>query len=219
MPKKLYPQLQGLKGKEYAKAYNRLTREIQEWRSKELHNALPSDARLIPDYPTYYATPNGEIWRDTTLEPTAIKHGKNRVVKIKDRYNPSCGYHQVQLYQNGKRKLCYVHRLVLLAFKGYPDQPGMECHHIDINTSNNCISNLEWVTRLENMRYVSYERRSVSKKKYGTGRKFSDSKWGSFRKQITDLVDAGLGNKAISEKLGVPVSTVQFHKKMYKRYS
>jgi len=223
MPKIKYPQLAGLQKtdrKAYAKAYNRLTKEnIQEWRVKECYNNLPSDAREIPDYPTYYATPNGEIWRDTTLDPNAIKSGKNRIVKIKDRHNPSCNYYQVQLYKDGKRKLCYVHRLVLLAIEGYPEKSDMECHHIDADTSNNCITNLEWVTREQNIRYVPREKRMVSKKKYGSGRQFSETKWSEYRKLITNLADTGLGPKAISEELNIPLQVAQYHKRMYKKYS
>jgi len=51
---------------------------------------------------------------------------------------------------NKKGKKLYVHRAVLLAFKGYPDT-NQETRHLDGNPKNNDISNLKWGTRLENM--------------------------------------------------------------------
>lgn len=44
----------------------------------------------------------------------------------------------------------YVHRLVLLSYVWYSK---MEVNHIDCNRSNNHISNLEYVTKSENMKH------------------------------------------------------------------
>jgi hypothetical protein len=59
------------------------------------------------------------------------------------------GYHQVCIYENKKRKMYQVHRLVLTLFKGECPN-GYECDHIDRNPLNNCIDNLRWVTHSEN---------------------------------------------------------------------
>jgi hypothetical protein len=70
------------------------------------------------------------------------------------------GYHQVQLCENGKYKIYYIHRLVLLLFKGEcPD--GHECDHIDRNPLNNHIDNLRWVTYHENMMNRSVTRTDI----------------------------------------------------------
>jgi len=112
---------------------------------KTFYKSLPQDAKPIPDYPTYYATPDGKIWRDH----------KNRVAEILPHKRRST-YYQVQPFVNNKRVVRYVHRLVLSAFKGKcPD--GYECHHKDHNPSNNHISNLQWTTVFKN--------RSVYKRK------------------------------------------------------
>jgi hypothetical protein len=77
----------------YYKEWRKLNKEkfpiADQWRVKEKHDSLPVDAREIPGYPTYYATPNGEIWRDTLNEEERVKNGKEKIVKLKDRYNPS----------------------------------------------------------------------------------------------------------------------------------
>ncbi len=59
------------------------------------------------------------------------------------------GYCQIRLCKNGKHKKFYVHRLVLMAFRG---PPGLreEAAHLDGNARNNHIENLAWVSRREN---------------------------------------------------------------------
>lgn len=73
---------------------------------------------------------------------------KEKILKLM--YNRG-GYAQVDLQRGGKdcRKMCRVHRLVADAFlskiKGKND-----VNHIDGNKRNNCVDNLEWMTRSEN---------------------------------------------------------------------
>lgn len=59
------------------------------------------------------------------------------------------GYLSVHLSKKGITKNLLIHRLVALAFIPNPeDKP--EVNHIDGNKKNNCVSNLEWVTKSEN---------------------------------------------------------------------
>ena len=63
------------------------------------------------------------------------------------------GYLQVPLSNNGYRKHMAVHRLVALAFLQNPeDKP--EVNHKDRNRANPRLSNLEWVTRAENLKHA-----------------------------------------------------------------
>lgn len=62
------------------------------------------------------------------------------------------GYEGVVLYKNGIGKRHTVHRLVANAFINNPDNK-KEINHIDGNKLNNCVSNLEWCTRSENMKH------------------------------------------------------------------
>lgn len=60
------------------------------------------------------------------------------------------GYLQVNLFKNGKQKCKRIHRLVAEAF--IPNPNGFkEVNHIDGNKENNCVSNLEWCTRAQNL--------------------------------------------------------------------
>jgi len=170
------------------KQYQRLA--MKEWREKNpyqvkdewrklddyTYDELPSDVIPVPDFPTYYVRPNGEVWRDTRNTPSAIKNGKERVLKLRPTYTAKNGYWIIQPYQNGKRKAIYLHRFILTAFKGAAPKSNMECHHIDHNTSNNAISNLMWVTRQENVDYVPHHHRTKPKKKLTEGRQISKSK-------------------------------------------
>lgn len=62
-------------------------------------------------------------------------------------------YLAVSYMENGKQKHEYVHRLVASAFIPNPHNKP-EVNHKDGNKSNNDISNLEWVTRKENVHHA-----------------------------------------------------------------
>ena len=71
----------------------------------------------------------------------------NRQLKI----DTSSGYSRVILQNNGKKERFLVHRLVAIHFiDGYFD--GAVVNHIDGNKNNNHYTNLEYVTRSENIK-------------------------------------------------------------------
>ena len=74
-----------------------------------------------------------------------------RVLKPSDNGN---GYKYITVKKNGKQTHIYVHRLVAEAFleKG-PDDT--EVNHIDYDKGNNRVDNLEWCTRVGNMRHAA----------------------------------------------------------------
>ena len=63
------------------------------------------------------------------------------------------GYHIVSLSLNGKKYTRKIHRLVALAFIPNPENKS-EVNHKDGDKWNNDVSNLEWVTPLENTRHA-----------------------------------------------------------------
>lgn len=63
------------------------------------------------------------------------------------------GYLRITLYKNDKRKIFSAHKIVALIFLPNPENKP-EVNHIDGKKDNNCVDNLEWVTRKENMKHA-----------------------------------------------------------------
>ena len=74
------------------------------------------------------------------------RSGKPRLLKPCKSTNE---YLQVNLYKNGKSKMCKIHRLVAETFISNPDNLP-EVNHKDEDKTNNSVYNLEWVTAKEN---------------------------------------------------------------------
>lgn len=91
------------------------------------------------------------------------------------------GYKIVGLRKAGRRKNCYIHRLVALAFIPNPNNLKY-INHIDYDRENNKVSNLEWCTQKENVNY-SRERMSKPRKvAYSkTGHKYIYLRNGKYR--------------------------------------
>ena len=103
---------------------------------------------MFRDYSNYDVLPDGRIWskkRNKFLKP----------VKNRD------GYQLVFLYDNeGKRHNESVHKITFFAVNGLWEYPeGMQLNHIDENKENNHISNLELVTRKQNINWGTRNKR------------------------------------------------------------
>ena len=55
---------------------------------------------------------------------------------------------------DGKKKRCYAHRLVAIAYIPNDDPNKTEVNHKDGNKLNNCVDNLEWVSAKENAQHA-----------------------------------------------------------------
>lgn len=107
-----------------------------------------------------------EIWKDVTINPNYMVSNLGRV-KAKAREVPcksgmrmkkerilsqtdNHGYLHVGFLVNGKLKNPLVHRLVLAAFRGDRPYPEWEVDHINGDTHDNRLENLEYVSSSEN---------------------------------------------------------------------
>ncbi len=95
----------------------------------------------IEDYENYQISNYGTV--------KSLKYGKERILKLaKDKG----GYLTVDLFKQGKHKMCKVHRLVAQAFIPNPNNY-LEVNHKDENPANNRANNLEWCDRKYNINF------------------------------------------------------------------
>lgn len=69
--------------------------------------------------------------------------------------NHSSGYLKVGLWKDGTHHNRYIHHLVFEAFVGKRD-PKLELNHIDEDSQNNCLDNLEEVTPIANKHHGTH---------------------------------------------------------------
>lgn len=116
------------------------------------------------------------------------------------------GYIKVNLYSLNYHKYKYflLHRLVAQTFIPNPENKP-EVNHKDGNKLNNCVDNLEWVTRKENVNHsiktglapqciVGYEKRGYKVSQYDMNDNFIKT-WRSLR-EIESVLGYGHGNIA-----------------------
>lgn len=101
-----------------------------------------SGAKELIDAPGYFIFPTGSLWSEKS---------KKFLKSTKGGYQGK--YRKYALYVNKKYKLKYVHRLVMEYFGPLCPIDKVEVNHIDGDTSNNHLENLEWVTSSENTRH------------------------------------------------------------------
>ena len=104
----------------------------------------------------------------------------NKVVKgkILNESFGANGYQKVSLAHYGEMKTYLVHRLVAKAFLG--DFSHLQVNHKDMNTRNNYVSNLEWVTQAENNQHKWNNSKKKSSKYNGVSFKKKLNKWQAY---------------------------------------
>jgi len=94
---------------------------------------------VLKDFPNYSITKDG-----------VVKNNKREsILGVYD----SMGYPSVNLSKNGKHCSVRLHRLIAETFIDNPESKP-QVNHKDGNKLNYSISNLEWVTRSENVRHA-----------------------------------------------------------------
>lgn len=93
-------------------------------------------------YPNYFVNEQGNVFSN--------KSGGIKKLKTD---NHSREYVKVTIYNNGKQKTMYVHRLVAQTFIPNPDSKP-EINHINGIKSDNRVENLEWSTPKENTKHA-----------------------------------------------------------------
>ena len=135
------------------------------------------------DRPTEVPVLDGEEWREVHGGAAVSSLGRFRSTRgIVSTPTPiRNGYVHVMIQQ----KTYWMHRLVAQAFNLPRREDQLQVNHKDRNPSNNCVTNLEWVSVAENMQHsyaTNAERRSSGPKqsKPTLGRRVGDSEWMRF---------------------------------------
>ena len=97
----------------------------------------------INGYDHYFITEDGTMFSTKKGEPTELKSQKASQSKKK--------YLQIRLYHEGVYKFHYIHRLMWETYVG-PIPEDKQIDHIDGDTMNNRISNLQLVTARQNVK-------------------------------------------------------------------
>lgn len=128
-------------------------REVENLKTQHKSN-IPIEWEQAEGFSKYLISTDGQVY--------SIERDK-----IISQYDNGCGYLQVVIRNdNGEAKSMRVHRLVYMAHKGEIPK-GLEINHKDECKTNNCIDNLELVTRAENNNYGTHNQRiSKSMKRY-----------------------------------------------------
>ena len=109
------------------------------------------NACQVNDYPDYYITNHGRLY--STKQKKFISHENKKNHYIQATLLPP------KSNRTAVKRNAYVHELVLEHFLSNKPSDEFECDHIDGDTKNNNINNLQWLNHRDNL----LKRRSYTK--------------------------------------------------------
>jgi hypothetical protein len=136
----------------------------------------------VPGYEKYYKVSNyGKVIAKSRVR----NHWKGgKAISKEKAMSPALnsrgkGYYQVNLKNDNGQKCFFIHQLVMLSFVG--ESNGKVIDHINMNTKDNRLCNLEYVTQKENMvRAYTLNRGNYSSKYVGVSFEKRYNKWHSY---------------------------------------
>jgi hypothetical protein len=132
------------------------------------------DLRHVQNFPSYAVSRGGVVIR--VLNKTGSFKGK--VLRQYENQPPTDRHLYVRLSENGRVLKRYVHHLVAETFIG-PRPDGGEVNHKDTNPTHNAVSNLEYVTRANNVQHYlrSTKRAKLAAEQSANGWTTPKSQW------------------------------------------
>jgi hypothetical protein len=138
----------------------------------------------------------------------ASPQGKTYIGKILKPRIGKTGYYQARLHKNGVTKFLYTSRLVAEAFIPNPDNKP-DVNHKNGIKSDNSATNLEWVTKSENMQHaIKNGLWNAARGEHTGSNKLTESEVLEIRR----LAKQGISQYVLSAKFGVAPSTIFFIK-------
>lgn len=139
--------------------------------------------------------------RVSTTKKGVVKHTKGKNLSLTVKSNK---YLSVMFSVNSKVKRFHVHRLSATAFIPNPENKP-DVNHKDTNKQNNNILNLEWCTKLENMKHAS-ENGLTTQGEKSISAKLTSEKVLAIRRLY--LINPNFNKTEIAKKLNIADSTV-----------
>ena len=144
--------------------------------------------RQFQSNPDYYVDSKGNIYNSKLqlMRKSYYPHGYQKATVIKPKGT-----------SGGKYKNYQVHRLVALHF--LPGDSSLDINHKDGNKANNDVSNLEWVTKSQNIRHALDTGLSPERGESHHAAKFSED----LINQVREDLDKGMRVKDVVKKYGI----------------
>lgn len=168
------------------------------------------DDLLWKDIPTlegfYQAHPDGYV-------RSLPRHGKGYRILKGGKSGKERKYISFTLSINGLCITKKLHYLIAVTFIPNPNNKS-QINHIDGDTFNNCITNLEWVTNLENQQHAhrnglynkAYE--SLKERNIGNNYSFYKTKYYNFINYILDIRELNVSCKYMSKKYSLSLGNL-----------
>lgn len=148
--------------------------------------------KLVPGYANRYeASDRGRVRRISGqgASPNAPRYLKTFTCKL--------GYVRIPLVMDGRIHKPGLHVIIAKTFLG-PCPENHEVNHIDLNKMNNHVSNLEYVTKMENQRHA---RRNREWKKDYSRRRLTPA-------QVADIRASNLPQRTLGARYGISGSAI-----------
>lgn len=149
-----------------------------------------------------------EIWVSVNLKPFQDKYEVSNLGVVRQKRSKYIlksnidgrGYSVILLYLPNIKRLCKIHRLLMLSFRNVSNSEELYVNHIDGNKLNNHLDNLEWCTAQENIRHAF----EIGLFKSRLGSNNGNSKFTSIElSEFVDLYNQGLSTYDIGDLYGV----------------
>lgn len=186
---------------------NKLKGNINKIENKA--NKVNEDTEVWKDYPKfdrYKVSNQGRIIRKFYRSPS----GRKNKEKILTNIDQNDGYFRVGIKkrEEGSNTTYLVHRMVAETFLENKEDKEF-VNHIDGNKKNNCVDNLEWVTREENV--IHAVDNNMIGYNYLRNKKISDNNIELSDKQINEIIlmsEKGASAREIAEDFSVSHTTI-----------
>jgi hypothetical protein len=157
-----------------------------------------------------------KVWKDIPGIPYQVADD-GRVRNSRNGYqittsDNGTGYIGFVSYDRGVEKFNYVHRCVMMAFSPVDGMDKLCVNHKDFDRRNNSLSNLEWVTRLQNQRHSLNHHRYDNANRNHSGWMKSNTSFLKMRKPVVLIKDTAIieceSATEAAKIVGVTLSTV-----------